>query len=93
MRLRSEKLTGEFEGKYVFFMHSVEDAAYPIKKDVIRIHMFTGMMFWADGNDCRAIQFNTLNMGGYFPMKLMNMAMGAMMKKGMEKEYNDLLQI
>jgi hypothetical protein len=93
MRMKFEKMTGEHEGKVIFFMHSDEDPAYPVKNDVIRIYMFNGTMFWEDGDNCRAISFNTFNMGGYFPMRIMNLAFGSMMKKGMEKGYNDLLTI
>lgn len=93
MKVRSELLKGEHEGKFAFFMHSDEDAAYPIKKDVIRINMFAGMMFWEENAGCRAIYFNTMNMGGYFPQRIMNMAFGAMMKKSLEKDYGKMLEI
>ena len=93
MKFKMDKLKGEHEGKIFFCMYTCDDNKYPPKKDVIRINMFQGFLFWADGNDSRALQFNTFNMGGYFPMRIMNMAMGSMLKKMMEKSYTDLKQI
>ena len=93
MRFKMEKLTGEHEGKMSFFMYTTDDPAYPEKKNTIRINMFQGFLFEEDGDDCKAISFNTMNMGGYFPMRIMNMAMGSMMKKMMEKSYTDLTAI
>lgn len=93
IRMKMDRLKGEHEGKLMFYMYSTDDPAYPEKKDVIRINIFQGFLFSEDGDDCRAISFNTFNMGGYFPMRIMNMAFGSMMKKQLEKSYNDLTEI
>ena len=73
-------------------MNSAEHPDYPPKKGVIRIQMFQALLFWSEGEDCRAIQFQTFNMGGYFPMRLLNMAIGSIMKKQMDSFYPKIQQ-
>jgi len=44
--------------------------------------MFEGGIMWDDENgDCNYIKISTMDLKGYFPMRLLNMAIGSMIKK------------
>jgi len=84
------KLDGEYEGRYMWIQKSYEDPAYPVKKDAIRVSMYKAYMLWEEDGHAKAIEFSTFDMGGYFPMRLLNMAFGSMMKKIIEEAYGKM---
>jgi len=54
--------------------------------------MFEGGIMWDDENgDCNYIKISTMDLKGYFPMRLLNMAIGSMIKKQMVTIYDKLL--
>lgn len=63
------------DGKYLWLVHSTERDDCPRSDNRIRIDMFEGTIFWPVENGVRMVQLRQLNMKGYFPMRLMNMAM------------------
>ena len=82
--LMSLDMKKQSDGKYLWICQSYEDPAFPITKKAIRIDLFKAVMFWGEGNDSRAIEFSYFNMGGYFPMRLLNMALGSIVKKAIK---------
>jgi len=41
-------------------------------------------LFWNEGNDILGQEVSTMDMGGYVPKRLINMSIGAQIKKGVE---------
>lgn len=68
-------------GKYLVLFHSYERDDCPLKPDRIRINMFRGMLWWPEGDGIKSIHLQQANFKGYFPMRLMNMAIGNAVKK------------
>ena len=68
-------------GKYLVLFHSIERDDYPIKPDKIRVNMFRGMLWWQEGDELKSTHMQQVNFKGYFPMRLMNMAIGNAVKK------------
>lgn len=48
---------------------------------------------WGDGDSSRAIEFSFFNMGGYFPMRLLNMALGSIVKKGIAQMVDKMAEL
>lgn len=71
------------DDKYLVIIHSYERDDHPIRDDRIRINMFRGMLFWQVEEGVRSIQLQQVNFKGYFPMRLMNMAVGNALRKQM----------
>lgn len=86
----SKELTGEMEGKTLWTMFTYEDPAYPIRKDAIRMSLFKAMVMWEEDGNVIGEEISTMDMGGYFPMRLLNMSLGATMKKQMAQQFTKL---
>ena len=84
--LAKMQTTKEADGKIMFLVHSYESDDYPITDKMIRIQIFKGTHLWQEGNHVKSINFNQMNMGGYFPMRLMNMSMSRIVKKAIGSE-------
>lgn len=84
---------GPHAGKSLWVMGTFEDPQFPIKKNVIRISMFKASMIWEENGNACLREFSTFNMGGYFPMRLMNMAIASMVRQNIEKDYQKLVNI
>ena len=69
------------DGKFLVLFHSYERDDCPETPDRIRVNMFRGMLWWAEGDGIRSIHLQQANFKGYFPMRLMNMAIGNAVKK------------
>ena len=69
------------DGKFFVLIHSYDRPDCPRSDSRIRIDMFKGVLFWPVENGVRNIQLQQMNMKGYFPMRLMNMAMSNAFKK------------
>lgn len=80
LNMEFKALKGEHEGKFLWLICSGDDPAYPPKKGVIKMQLFKAAMLWPEDGGIKNIEFSTMNMGGYFPMRLLNMAIGSMMK-------------
>jgi len=56
--------------------------------------MFKGSLMWNDENgDANFIEYSTMDLKGYFPMRLLNMAIGSMIKKQMVEYYDKYKKI
>jgi len=86
-------LSGEHEGKYLWIVKSVQDPAYPPKKGVITMFMYKAAMVWEEGDGIHSLEYSSANMGGYFPMRLLSMAIGSMMKAQMAQFMTILNEI
>ena len=78
------------DGKILFLVHSHERDDFPITDKMIRIQILKGTYMWQEGDDVKSINFNQMNMGGYFPMRLMNMSMSSIIKKAITQQITDL---
>jgi len=70
------------DGRYLYEVKSIEHADCPPVKGVIRMQMLKLSLTHQEGDDLVMEEFTNMDMGGYFPAKLMNMAMAGMMQKG-----------
>ena len=75
-------LTGEHEGKKLWIMKSFDHPEFPVKKDIIRMNISKATIMWEEDGNSMGEEISTFDMGGYFPMRLLNMAIGAMVKEG-----------
>ena len=60
---------------------SFEDPAFPIKEDFIRLKMYNAKLLWEEDDHAQIIEVATFNMGGYFPIRLMNMTWASMLRQ------------
>ena len=67
------------DGKMLYEVKTVDHPECPLVKGVIRMTMFKCSLAWDEGSDLKLIEFSNFDMGGYFPARLMNMAMAGMM--------------
>jgi len=81
MLIRSEKIP-QADGSILYVASSAEHPDYPITDKYIRMDMFKTSMMTPTDNGLSIVEFSTSNMGGWFPMRLLNMLIGSMMKKG-----------
>lgn len=72
-------------------MKSYDDPEYPLRKDSIRATMSKVTMMWEENGNTVGEEVATFNLGGYFPMRLLNMANGSITKKAIEDNYKKLL--
>jgi len=66
------------DGRSVFITKSIDHPDYPVGGKVIRLEMYSASHIYQEGNDVRMLDFSYFDMKGWFPMKLMNMMIGAM---------------
>ena len=77
------------DGSVLFSCNSVERDDVPHAKDAIRMEMFKMSHATQVGPDMHLTEFSSFDMKGSFPMRLMNMVMGAMASKGMTRIYDE----
>jgi hypothetical protein len=78
------------DGRTLFLSRSVDRPEYPRRKNSIRMDMYKASVFHEDGDDLRVVEYSNMDLGGYFPAKLLNMIMANMMSKGMITFYKKL---
>lgn len=74
---------------------NVEHDDYPEQPGVVRMQMFKAVKVEQVGNDVELTDFSSMDMKGYFPMRLMNMMIGSMMPKMLKSQrakLNDLMK-
>lgn len=87
------ELTGEYEGKKLWLMKSVDHPDFPVKKDIIRMNLSKACILYEEDGNSMGEEISTFDMGGYFPMRLLNMAIGAMIKEGQQKNYEKMVAL
>lgn len=91
MEFKMIDLTGDLAGKKLWLMKSCEDPKYPVNKNCIRVSISKATLIWEEDGSIVGDEFATFNLGGYFPMRLLNMSTGAATKKGVEDNYKKML--
>jgi len=76
---------GEHAGKNLWIMSSVDHPNYPPKPKTITMRIQKGTLFWEENGEVFGYELSTFDMGGYVPMRLLNMSIGAQVKKGIEE--------
>lgn len=72
------------DGKSMMIIQgSEEHPDYPINKGNVRMNVQKAVKITQHGPDCHAYTFSTFDMGGYFPVRLLNMVMAGSMKQSM----------
>ena len=64
-------------GKILFITSSIEREDAPLRKGIIRIRVYDASIMEQDGNDLKMTKFSNFDMGGYFPVRLLNMMIAA----------------
>ena len=70
------------DGRTLFLIRSVEHPKYPVTKKAIRMQYYKASCYQQVGSDLHIKEFSNFSMGGYFPVKLLNMVLASMMAKG-----------
>jgi hypothetical protein len=78
------------DGRTLVIVRSVERPEFPRKKNSIRMDMFKASVFVEVDKSIKLIEYSNFNLGGYFPMRLLNMMMASIMSQGMVKFYTKL---
>ena len=87
------KLIDQPDGSIVYFVYTTDHPKYPVTKKKIRVDMYKAGKITQLGEDLKVEEFWCVNMKGWFPMKLLTMSMGLMMKKELPKSHERLLKI
>ena len=58
--------------KHVVISKAVEMEEYPVAKDCVRMEFFKASQIEQVGNDIHIIEFQTMDLKGYFPKSIMN---------------------
>jgi len=66
------------DGRSVFITKSIDHPDYPPSSKVIRLELYSASMVYQNADDVKVLEFSYFDMKGWFPMKLMNMMIGAM---------------
>ena len=76
-------LTGKFldDGSHLFITKSVEHPDYPRGKHAIRTQVFKGTLTFEKDGALHIQEYAQFNMGGYFPMSILNKLMSTIMSK------------
>lgn len=77
--LRSDTIK-KGEKKFMFFQNTEDHPDIPVKKGCVRMTIHKAVLVEQVGADIHTTEYSTLDMGGYFPTRLMNMMLSAMMK-------------
>ena len=79
------------DGKDLIVLRSVdrEDLA-PRRPKVIRIEFFKASLVEEKGPDLTILEFQTMNLKGYFPARLINMMFSAQVSQGLGPMYKDI---
>lgn len=81
------------EGKRRFVLRSISHPDYPVKKSPVRMLFLKALECRQVGEDLEAHEFSQVNMGGYFPMRLLNMFIGSLIGKGMAEARKKMLEL
>lgn len=73
------------DGKHLWLSNSFNHPDYPIGDHAIRCDLYRAILFWPEGEGTRGVEFQHMDFKGYFPMRLLNMAMSSIMKKNSGK--------
>ena len=73
------------DGSHTNYMYSVDHPDYPEGDHAIRTKMFQRQTIKQIGNDIQFTSIANFSMGGYVPASLMNMMIGTMFSKGMDR--------
>lgn len=64
-------------GQELYLTHSVNRDDKPIKKGLIRMTLYDASLVEQDGDDLKLIKYSNMDLGGYFPVRLLNMVIAA----------------
>ena len=82
-QVQSISFTEREDGKVLMVMNSVEHPDYPVTDAIIRIESFRAtLMEDKEGGGSKTTTYSTMDMKGWFPMRLINMMIGSMVSKG-----------
>lgn len=71
------------DGRTLILSTSTDRPEFPRTKNAIRMDMYKASVFHNVEGDLKLIEYSNMDLGGYFPAKLLNMVMANMMSKGM----------
>lgn len=73
-------------------LRSIERDDLPIvkKKGVIRMDFYKASLIEQIGEDIKITEYQTMDLKGYFPARLMNMMIGSQLAKGLGPMYKDI---
>ena len=82
--------TPQPDGSILVTVENVEHPDAPEVPGVVRMQMFKAVKVEQVGEDIHLTDFSSMDMKGYFPMRLMNMMIGSMMPKMLKNQRKKL---
>ena len=73
------------DGTLLYTTRSIEHPECPATGDAVRIQVFKASLVSNEGSNLRLIEYQHMDVGGYVPASLMNMVMGSMLSRGLER--------
>ena len=71
----------------LYVSSSIDHKDYPVKDNVVRSEVQDVSRMEQKGNDLVSTKFNTFDLGGYYPPRLLNMVIAAMGKNRVAQFY------
>ena len=56
------------------------------------MHVFKASLVRNEGGNLRLVEFQNMDVGGYIPASLMNMVMGSLLSRGLERFKAEMLE-
>lgn len=78
------------EGKELYITSSATHPDYPVKKGTIRISMYDATLAEQVGDDLKMTKYSNFDLGGYIPIRLLNMIIANSSEKQNKQMYEKL---
>jgi hypothetical protein len=66
------------DNKFLYISKTIKKDEIPEIPDAIRMDMYKATLCWNVDGDLHLTEFTSMNLRGYFPIRLMNMVMSSM---------------
>lgn len=84
------KVTRVNENQNLYISTSIEKDEYPLKKEYIRMRFYDATLVEVQGDDLKMIKFSNFDLGGNFPVRLLNMIMASSQEKMAQGLYDKI---
>lgn len=76
----------------MYTTRSIEHPECPVSDDAVRVQVFKASLVKNEAGNLRLVEFQNMDVGGYIPASLMNMVMGSMLSRGLERFKAEMLE-
>ena len=75
----------------MYTTRSIEHPECPANDDAVRVHVFKASLVRNEGGNLRLVEYQNMDIGGYIPASVMNMGMGSMLSRGLDRFKAEML--